>query len=93
MTDEAKREDLKALRQSRKKTIDSVREMVKETRTIRKKLSDALSEGPKTVPELAGTTGITSQQVLWHLTSMKKYGKVGEGDQSGDYFQYVLLKE
>jgi predicted Rossmann fold nucleotide-binding protein DprA/Smf involved in DNA uptake len=93
MTDEAKREALKALRQSRKNTIDSTKEMVKETRTVRKKLSEALSEGPKTVPELALETGIPSPQVLWHLTSMKKYGKVGEGDQSGDYFQYVLLKE
>ena len=93
MTDEAKKEALKALRESRKKTIDSVRERVKETRVFRKKLSEALAEGPKTVPELTQATGIPSQLVLWHLTSMKKYGKVGEGDQSGDYFQYVLLKE
>ena len=93
MTDDAKKEALKALRQSRKRTIGAVKEMVKATRGIRKKLSEALSGGPKTVPELSLATGIPSQQVLWHLTSMKKYGKVGEGDQSGDYFQYVLLKE
>ena len=93
MSDDAKKEALKALRQSRKKTIDSVRERVKETRSFRKKLSSALAEGAKTVPELAQVTGIPSQDVLWHLTSMKKYGKVAEGDQSGDYFQYVLLKE
>jgi predicted Rossmann fold nucleotide-binding protein DprA/Smf involved in DNA uptake len=93
MTDEAKKEALKALRESRKKTIDSVRERVKETRALRKKISDALSEGPKTVPELALETGIPSQDVLWHLTSMKKYGKVAEGDPSAEYFQYVLLKE
>lgn len=93
MTDEVKKEALKSLRQSRKQIIESVRERVKETRTVRKRLSEALSEGPKTVPELALTTGIPSRDVLWHLTSMKKYGKVGEGDQSGDYFQYVLLKE
>jgi predicted Rossmann fold nucleotide-binding protein DprA/Smf involved in DNA uptake len=66
---------------------------VKESRILRKKLSDALSEGPKTVPQLAQATGIPSQDVLWHLTSMKKYGKVAEADQSGDYFQYALLKE
>jgi predicted Rossmann fold nucleotide-binding protein DprA/Smf involved in DNA uptake len=93
MTDDAKKEALKALRESRKKTIDSVRERVKETRAFRKKLSEVLAEGPKTVPELTRTTGIPSQLVLWHLTSMKKYGKVAEGDQSGDYFEYVLLKE
>ena len=93
MTDEAKKEAMKALRQSRKKTIDSVRERVKETRALRKKLSEALSHGPKTVPELAEEANIPCQHVLWQLTSMKKYGKVAEGDQSGDYFQYVLLKE
>ena len=93
MTHDAKKEALKSLRESRKKTIDSVRKRVTETRTVRKRLSEALSEGPKTVPELTGITGIPSHKVLWHLTSMKKYGKVGEGDQSGDYFQYVLLKE
>jgi predicted Rossmann fold nucleotide-binding protein DprA/Smf involved in DNA uptake len=93
MTDDDKKAALKSLRESRKKTIDSVKETVKETRALRKKLSEALSEGPKTVPELALATGIPSQHVLWHLTSMKKYGKVGEGDRSGDYFQYVLLKE
>jgi predicted Rossmann fold nucleotide-binding protein DprA/Smf involved in DNA uptake len=93
MTEDSKKEALKSLRQSRKKTIDAVKERVKETRSIRKKLSEALSEGPKTVPELTQATGIPSQLVLWHLTSMKKYGKVGEGDQSGDYFQFAILKE
>jgi predicted Rossmann fold nucleotide-binding protein DprA/Smf involved in DNA uptake len=93
MTDDDKKTALKSLRESRKKTIDSVKDRVKEMRALRKKLSEALSEGPKAVPELATVTGIPSQHVLWHLTSMKKYGKVAEGDQSGDYFQYVLLKE
>ena len=93
MSEDAKKEAMKALRQSRKETIDSAREMMKETRMLRKKLSKALTAGQKTVPELAQETDIPSQQVLWHLTSMRKYGKVAEGDQSGDYFQYVLLKE
>lgn len=93
MKDDTKKEALKALRQARKQTIDSVRKRMKETRAFRKKLSESLAEGPKTVPELAGATGIPSHNVLWHLTSMKKYGKVAEGDQSGDYFQYVLVKE
>ncbi len=93
MRDDEKKEALKALRQARKQTIDSARKRMKENRAFRKKISEALSEGPKTVPELAEVTGIPSQHILWQLTSMKKYGKVAEGDQSGDYFQYVLLKE
>lgn len=93
MTDEAKKEALRELRQSRKKTIEAVRERVKQSRAVTKKLSEALSESPKTVPELAKETGIPTEQVLWRLTSMKKYGKVAEGDQDGDYFKYALLKE
>ncbi len=93
MAEDTKKYALKELRQARKKTIEYVRETVKKNRDIRKTLAEALSQGPRTVPELAQATGIPSQYVLWHLTSMKKYGKVAEGDPSGDYFQYVLLKE
>ncbi|HTY24359.1 MAG TPA: hypothetical protein VMC85_14585 [Desulfomonilaceae bacterium] len=93
MTDQEKREKLKELREARKETIHAVRERMKQNRVIRKKLTETLSLAPKTVPEIAQETGIFSHQVLWHLTSMKKYGKVAEGEQSGDYFQYVLLEE
>lgn len=87
------KEAIKALRESRKQQIDSVRERVKDTRNLRKKLTECLTDGSRTVPELALETGIPSKDVLWHLTSMKKYNKVAEGDQDGDYFRYVLLKE
>ncbi len=90
---QAEKEKRKALREARKTTIDAVKELVKENRELRKKLTEILGRGPKTVPEIALETGIPSHHVLWHLTSMKKYGKVAEGEQSGDYFQYVLLKE
>ncbi len=93
MTDQAEREKLKALREARKSIIDGVTQRVKETRGLRKKLTEVLGTGPKTVPEIALETGIPSHRVLWHLTSMRKYGKVAEGEQSGDHFLYVLLKE
>ncbi len=93
MSQETEKEALKALREARKKIIEAARERIKQTRAIQKQLSDALIQGPKTVPEISHATGISSHEVLWHLTSMKKYGKVVEGEQSGDYFQYILLKE
>lgn len=93
MADEAKKEALKALRESRKKTVEAARERIKENNALRKRLTEALAGAPKTVPEIAEQTGIPAQEVLWHLTSMKKYGKVEEGDQSGDYFKYSLLTE
>jgi predicted Rossmann fold nucleotide-binding protein DprA/Smf involved in DNA uptake len=93
MTDQAEKERLKALREARKTTIDGVKKWVKENREVRKKLTEVLGRGPKSIPEIALETGIPSHHVLWHLTSMRKYGKVAEGEQSGDYFLYVLLKE
>jgi hypothetical protein len=93
MTDQAGKERLKALREARKTTIDGAKQRVKENRDVRKKLTEILGTGPRTVPEIALESGIPSHWVLWHLTSMRKYGKVAEGEQSGDYFLYVLLKE
>jgi predicted Rossmann fold nucleotide-binding protein DprA/Smf involved in DNA uptake len=93
MTDQAGKERLKALREARKTKIDGAKQRVKENREVRKKLTEILGRGPRTVPEIALETGIPSHHVLWHLTSMRKYGKVAEGEQSGDYFLYVLLKE
>jgi predicted Rossmann fold nucleotide-binding protein DprA/Smf involved in DNA uptake len=93
MTQESHKDALKALRESRKQTIAAARERMKDTRKLRKQLTDILKDGPATVPELAERTGISSPDVLWHMTSMRKYGKVAEGEQSGDYFTYLLVKE
>jgi predicted Rossmann fold nucleotide-binding protein DprA/Smf involved in DNA uptake len=93
MTTNSGKDALKALREERRASIEAARERIKENRALRKQIIDALKDGPKTVPEIAQITGIPSHQVLWQLTSMKKYGKAAEGDQSGDYFQYILLKE
>jgi DNA-binding transcriptional ArsR family regulator len=57
---------------------------------FKKKINTALKEGPKTVPELAQATGLPSKEVLWHLMSLKKYGKVTEGEEQGNYVEYAL---
>ena len=62
----------------------------KELAKVRKSVVAALKEGHKTAPEIAQATGIASDIVFWHLVSMKKYGKVAEGQPSGDYFEYEL---
>ena len=81
------------LRERRGPVPPELRERVKQHRTIKKAISDALRESPKTVPELAETTGFPTHEVLWHLTSMRKYGQVTEGDQEGDYFRYALIRK
>ena len=58
-------------------------------------LERALQDAPHSVPQLAGQTGISAHEVLWHIAAMKKYGLVEETgmDESGDYYLYGLSKE
>ncbi len=58
---------------------------------ISSKINGALKTGPKTIPEIAETTGLPSAMVMWYLMTYYKYdlvrpvGKTEEG-----YYQYAL---
>ena len=72
------------------------RELVERNRrqaANRRRIVAALQSGPKTVPEIAKQTNLPPHETLWHLMSMKKYGKLVEGQQQGDYFEYALAEE
>ncbi len=60
-------------------------------RSARRKIRDELSKGPKTVPELATACDLPTNEVLWHVAGMRKYGELVEDVQAGDYFKYRLL--
>jgi hypothetical protein len=81
------------LRQRRGGVGPEIIQRNREHQRTRRRITEALQAGPKTVPEIAETTGLPSHEVFWHLMAMKKYGKVEEGQQQGDYFQYVLKLE
>lgn len=58
---------------------------------ITQKIKSALSEGAKTVPELANTIGIDSQTVFWYLMSHYKRGLVSAAGKTEDgYCRYQL---
>ena len=59
----------------------------------RKQIVESLGKGPQTVPEIVESTGMPGHEVLWHLMAMKKYGKLAEGQQRGDYYEYALIEE
>ncbi len=84
--------DLKNLRQERKERIDRVRENIKDQNKIIKSIREALSEGGKTVPDLAQALTMGSETVLIYVSTLKKYGIIGEGAKAGDYFTYHLVK-
>ncbi len=84
---------LKSLREKHKETVDQTQALLKHNQAIRKQIREAMEPGPKTIPEVAAATGLPSDQVLWHVTAMKKYDLVREVGMSGEYYQYELTQE
>jgi predicted transcriptional regulator len=87
------REALAALREQRASETEAAQARLKEQVKIEKEITRVLKEGPMTVPALAEAIGFPTQMVFWHLIALKKYGKVAEAEQDGDYFQYRLTSE
>ncbi len=87
------REALKALREQRPAETEAAQARLKEQVKIVNEITKLLKQGPRIVPAIADATGLPTQTVFWHVIALKKYGKVVEGDQDGDYFQYRLTSD
>lgn len=88
---EAKRnwcEDLKVFRERTGGLTEAKKAMAKEQRDTIKAILDALKSGPRTVPEITRETKIPGEKVLWYIMALKRFGKVAEDGQAGDYFRY-----
>jgi predicted transcriptional regulator len=83
---------LKRLREEHADTVAQTQERLKAQNAIRKQIRNALEAGPKTVPEVAQETSLPSDQVLWHITAMKKYDLVIEVGMREEYFEYQLAE-
>jgi predicted transcriptional regulator len=83
---------IKPLREARKENINRTREAIKEQNRIIKAIRQALAEGGKTIPGLAETVGMDTEVVLFYVSTLKKYGVIGEGRKEGSYFNYELIK-
>jgi predicted transcriptional regulator len=81
---------LKALREEHQESIERTRAHLKTQQGIRRAISEAMRGGASTVPEIAEASGLQTEQVLWHVTAMKKYDLVVETGRSGDYYCYSL---
>lgn len=60
---------------------------------IHKVLKAALTDGPKTVPEIATITELPSHEVFWYVMGLKKYGQIVEDAERDGYFAYALKTE
>ncbi len=83
------------LRKQHEQQVKEAQELLRAQQTARKTLQQALQGGPRSIPQLAGETGMASNEVLWHMAAMKKYGVVEEMgmDEDGEYYLYSLSKE
>ena len=84
---------LKELRKEHAETIARTQAYLKEQQKVRKALKAAMQAGPMTVPQIAAAVNLPADQVLWHITAMKKYDLVTEVGQDGEYYQYALTEE
>ena len=66
---------------------------VLEQSKIQNDIIKALKEGFNTVPRIAEVTALETHLVLWHITAMKKYGRLAESGQDGNYPTYQLVEE
>ncbi len=102
MTEEEKKETkekkakkkltVQLLRETRKPPKENV-ERQKEQRKIIKAIKEALKSGPKTIPQIAEETGLKSDDVVWYLFSLRKYGEIQEVEEVDGYYTYKLVGE
>ncbi len=79
-----------AFRDKRGGMSDDLKAYVKDQNRLRKAILASLKAGNCTVPDIAGQHGLNTADVMWTLMAMKRYGKVVEAEQKGDYFTYRL---
>lgn len=88
-----KKEAMKKLRVARKQWIAGASAKIRTHKKAIKLIKEQLEKEAATIPELAQTTGMPSDQVLWYMATLKKYGEIVEGDKDGSYFKYALSEE
>lgn len=89
----ARAQMLKSLREQHKATVEVAQTHLREMQSIRKQVCSALRCGPLTVTEVAAMAELSTEQALWHLTAMKKYGLVVEVGQEDGFYRYALAEE
>jgi hypothetical protein len=74
-------------------TLRDDREIIREEPIMRERIVELLSDGPKTVPELASALERPTHEVLFWVMGMRRYGRlheVGAADADG-YFRYEAI--
>ncbi len=93
---------MKTLTAQQKQALTTMRERIggiseekkqhaKQLKAARKAIIQMLAEKPATAPDIAAALNMPSDEALWHLTGMRKYGQIIEAGEEGDYLLYALV--
>jgi DNA-binding IclR family transcriptional regulator len=69
-----------------------IREVIREETFMRSRILEILADGPKTVPEIAEQLGAPTDETMFWVMGMRRYGWVREvpGEEDG-YFRYQAV--
>jgi len=76
-------------------TLRDPREIIREEPTMHAPILWALRAGPLTVPEIAEHIGCPSDEVLFWVMGMRRYGHIVEVEDPTDegYFRYASVRQ
>ena len=84
---------LKQVREEHKDSVARTQELLKNQKKIRQEISQVIKVEPKTVPQIAQEIDLPTNEILWNLTALKKYGSISEAGMSGEYLLYTNAEE
>ena len=72
-----------------------VREVIRDEHVMRRRILKALESGPLTVPEIAMAIGSPSDEVMFWVMGMRRFGRLVEIDEADDegYFRYASVRQ
>ncbi len=70
-----------------------IREVIREEPLMHRHILKAVAAGPLTVPEIAAAIGYPSEEVLFWVMGMRRYGKLTESKEPTDegFFTYEAV--
>ncbi len=70
-----------------------IREVIREEPLMHRPILKALAGGPLTVPEIAAAIGHPTEEVLYWVMGMRRYGMLAESKDPTDegYFSYAAV--
>jgi predicted transcriptional regulator len=84
---------LKRVRGEHAETVKRTQALLKKQKKVQQLICQNIREKSKTVPEIAAAVDMPTHEVLWYLTSFKKYDIVVEDGMCGDYILYKRAEE